>query len=80
MRESGDQIQRGCSRGLATGLQAFVPALGLVELDDVGITCSKIVEKAHAVGMVGDHQPVERAAQPDGWPLEAITSSPRAKR
>lgn len=73
----GDRNQPGKRRIRA---DHFVPGLGLRIGDDLRLAGKEVREHAHVVGMVGDHQEVSWARQLCGWPLDAMISSPRAKR
>ena len=68
LREGRDQIERRRGRGRAPRLQSLVPGPRLVELQDVRLARRQVVEEPHRVGMVGDHQPVQRPPQPGGLP------------
>ena len=92
LRECPDQIKRSCGRGVTTFLQSFVPGLGLVEFENVGVTSGKIIEETHGVGMVSNHQPVQRSAKlyrltarghhlfAAGEPVSVIQAQPCAKK
>ena len=59
--EGRDQIERGCDTGLSARPQVGAPARALFESQHLRRARAQVGDQAHAIGMVSDDQPVERA-------------------
>ena len=68
LREGCDQIDRCQNRRVAAFRDPLVPARCLFVRQQFRFASNDIAGHAHAVGVIGDHQPIQRARQPHCLP------------